>query len=235
MAPDVFSLASYFMGGILNLIIMVLTIAFIVKLVMALVSMGKNVAGGNWPWSKKGGDDDRDRPDRSTKEKDEADKSKFEQGIENPGFLKIRVRNEDDEPVQDVKITVFPNWRKRKISYGPHPTNKDGMFPNIGGEAEELTLPSGVTIKVKWVYWLPFEDNYKSQQRSKWLLGARKKRHFAGVDRVILAKDEHKVHLIQIPFRGEVAYGFEPYINKVDTSQGRIRTEFIVRSSTGRR
>jgi hypothetical protein len=246
MAIDTFTLGAYFMGGALNLILTVLTIAFIVKIFMAIFNMGKGVVNGfkdgNWPWSgkKPGGGDDGDGDSGSKKKpRDEEDDAidEFEKGLENPGYLRVWVHNRDRQGVKGAKVSITPgkkkffsfNRYKRMLSRKGMDTNTDGFFPS----KDYLQVPHSIPIKVDVTYLLPKALTYRTEKKG--FFHIKKKRRFSPPTQIYtFAPDEKHDFEIELPFSGEPPVGIEPHIEEVIIRDGRINTKWIVKSMTGR-
>lgn len=251
MAADVFALSAYFMGGILNFLLVILTIALFVKLFFAIAA----TTGVKGPWSRKsrsgGGDDDPsgrggrggsgggDDDAKTKKKQDEMDE--FEDGIENPAFIKIWVRNRDGQAVKGALVDIVPskksffsrNKNKRRWKILNQETNANGVFPGH----DYLRVPSGIPIKLEVNYILARSMKYRTQKRGIFSLGLGKRRWFNPPPQILTfnAGDHQEVEFV-LAFDAEAVLGFEPHVESVDyaSTPGRIKTKAIVNSPTGR-
>jgi hypothetical protein len=228
MAVEAFVQNAY--SSIVSWTYVLITILLVVKIIQfftggSLFGTGKDGGGGGGGGGGDGGGTGKD------KEKERTARDKFEEGIKNPAYLKVWVTNEDDKNVSGVEITVFAKGFKGEHKYGPFKTGPDGLYP----EKDFLRVPSGVPITVKWNYWLPKEEKYKSQKRSRLFLGTTKKRRFWDHTDITLGPGEEKTFEIRLPFQSEYPEGFEPFIRDVDTESepGKIHTKAVVKSTTG--
>jgi hypothetical protein len=235
MAVEQFVMSAY--ATIVSWTYVLLVILIIVKIIQ-FFSGGSLFGGGGKDGDGRGGSGKGDGGDgKGSKDKEESKKEKkkreFEEGIENPAYLRFLVRNKDDKSVQGADVTIFARKHKGEVKYGPTATNKDGLVPSDGSY---LRVPSGIPNRIEVIYWLSRAEKYKSGKRSRALLGLSKKRRFVVKENVTLKAGEEVTHTINLPFQSEYPEGFEPFIINVDVASepGKIKTKAIIKSTTGR-
>ncbi|MBU1198255.1 MAG: hypothetical protein KKF46_03560 [Nanoarchaeota archaeon] len=190
------------------------------------------------PWRDPDGSTTKE-PKKSPKEiKEEEKRKRWEEGIENPAFLRVWVRGDHDRSLRGAEVTVYCKVNKKDTKIHLI-TNKDGIAPATGAVPEEhggfLTVTSGLPIRVEAVYWIPWNEWYKSEKRSKLTAGITKKRRFKDTANFTLKKGQEYTHAFEFKIGSEYDRNFQPVILEADyeSEPGRIKTKGRLDSMTG--
>jgi hypothetical protein len=242
MAAEQFIQSTY--GALVSWTYLLLSILIFVKLIQLASSLGLGKGLGSLlNFANKGGGDgekiarepnttDETRSDPE-KQKKKAEAEKFEQGMENPAFLKVWVMNLDRQNVEGAEVDVIPKGYKGNLAYKGHRTNSDGRAP---GDGSDFLLPARFPIQIYVTYKLGKYEKYKSKKHLINLgpIELIQRRTLKHDDTIQLMQGEKKIHTIQLPFFSEKNLGFEPHVESLDRiGNGKIRARGRVISNTG--